>query len=471
MAIGMLLVDSVETIVAAEIDSIKSRKKSDKPRAKRRAFRHVQAHGNIHLDHVGPDPLFGREVKMFFRLSRPRVQVIIEALGNSDNPHFQSFRKDKFGRVGASMEAKVLLPLRVLAYGDAAHNYTDYFQVSPSFARVCCVQFNAMIPKLFGDEYLRLPTADDLRSVNALHKEVHKVDGMLGSLDCMHTYWKNCPVAWQGAYLGRQSGPTIVLEAIADYNLFFWHLSYGYAGAMNDLNILNISPLLKKWTEGSFGDTEAASGVVPFSVGGESFDRMYVLVDGIYPRYSRFVRGLPHPITDSERKFTKWQESARKDIERAFGVLQCKWKILSYPLHTKNTDTIAKLVTCCLLLHNMAVSDRVMDGDVRARYCPFECAEGGVRDKEVPTELPDENDEEFIPIAATVGAAATTDVSHTVARRGKTKERSVTTLSAFEAKLAATVAHRDEWKALKDDKEWARLQTALMRQRGATGRP
>jgi hypothetical protein len=63
---------------------------------------------------------------------------------------------------------------------------------------------------------------------------------MLGSLDCMHTtYWKNCPVAWQGSFQGKDKGQsTIILEAVADHCLWFWHASYGFSGALNDLNVL-----------------------------------------------------------------------------------------------------------------------------------------------------------------------------------------------------------------------------------------
>jgi Plant transposon protein len=80
----------------------------------------------------------------------------------------------------------------------------------------------------FGDEFMRLPTADDLKGLVALHKEMRGAPGMFGSLDCMHTtYWKNCPVvAWQQSLKGKASGPTIVMEAIADYNLWFWHVNW-----------------------------------------------------------------------------------------------------------------------------------------------------------------------------------------------------------------------------------------------------
>jgi hypothetical protein len=294
-------------------------------------------------DHLGPDVLFGKEFPLLFRLSRPRVELIIQQILNSGNDFFRSFRTNRFGRKGASIEAKVLLPLKVLAYGVAPHTFCDYFQMSVTQCGLCCRQFNRLIPTLFSSTFNRIPTATDLRAINELHKRVHGVEGMLGSLDCMHTYWKNCPVAWQQSFKGKQSGPTIVLEAAADYNLWFWHASYGYAGAMNDLNILIMSPLLDRLTNGTFKAVELEAGVIPFHIGDSPsspspsspppFDRMFLLVDGIYPKYSRFVRGFKAPITDEEVRFTGWQESARKDIERAFGVLQCKWKVLSFPIH------------------------------------------------------------------------------------------------------------------------------------------
>jgi hypothetical protein len=123
---------------------------------------------------------------------------------------------------------------------------------------------------LYNEEYLHSPSQSDLQQIVKLHKYIHGVDGMFGSLDCMHTHWKNCPTAWQGSFKsGKNStGPTVVLEAIADYHLWFWHASFGYAGSLNDLNILNLSPFLDKLVDGSFQKDEQESGVVPFECNG-----------------------------------------------------------------------------------------------------------------------------------------------------------------------------------------------------------
>jgi Plant transposon protein len=140
-------------------------------------------------------------------------------------------------------------------------------------------------------------------------------------------------------------------QSHSDYHLWFWHAAYGYAGTMNDISILALSPFLETLLDGSFATLEAD--VVPYNIGTESFKEMYVLVDGIYPLYSRFIRGFKEPVRQWETKFTAWQEASRKDIERAFGVLKGKccpiaWQG-SYKGKEKNRQLSLKqslIITC-----------------------------------------------------------------------------------------------------------------------------
>ena len=259
-----------------------------KRRKSRRLFDAHAAYDILTKNHLGPNPLFGKEFKLFFRLSRARVEIMLTDFGNysETDPFYESFRVDKFHRVGSSLETKILLPLKVLAYGVAPHTFCDYFQVSSPMAIEIYKKFLAIMPILYQDEYLRLPTAQDLRNITALHKRQHGVPGMIGSLDCMQTKWKNCPVGWQQSFRGRHKGmSTIILEAACDYNLWFWHSAYGFSGALNDGNVLSLSPLLDRMTNGTFIRLEEQSGVVPFFIENDRvpFNSTYFLVDGIYP--------------------------------------------------------------------------------------------------------------------------------------------------------------------------------------------
>ena len=90
---------------------------------------------------------------------------------------------------------------------------------------------------------------------------------------------------------------------------------------------------------------------------GSQYKRGYYLADGIYPKYSTLVKAYPYPTDPSEKKFKKLQESARKDIERAFGRLKAKWFILQRPLRAMTVAKIRQIVYTCIILGNMILKD------------------------------------------------------------------------------------------------------------------
>jgi Plant transposon protein len=199
--------------------------------------------------------------------------------------------------------------------------------------------------------FLRKMTRANAKRVSDLHLELYGVAGMAGSLDCMHAFWKNCPMAHQGVYAGKDAVPSLVLEAVADHNLFFWHTAFGFPGTHNNINILEQSPLLKDMLDGTFHrDVE---------VNNQQFYRLFYLADGIYPNCSRFVKSLSEAVGPRKKAYASWQEGARKDIERAFGVLQRKFAVLRRPFEQWHVESIKDIVYTTLILHNWMVTERV----------------------------------------------------------------------------------------------------------------
>nr|GEZ17777.1 ribosomal protein [Tanacetum cinerariifolium] len=62
--------------------------------------------------------------------------------------------------------------------------------------------------------------------------------------------------------------------------------------------------------------------IVPYEVNGVTFEKGYYLADGIYAWWSTFVRSFTVARDEKNAVFKRRQESARKNVERAFGVLQ-----------------------------------------------------------------------------------------------------------------------------------------------------
>jgi hypothetical protein len=208
--------------------------------------------------------------------------------------------------MAVDVDVKILCSLKLLAYGVLGSVFQDYFQIGETTALLCCekvshiVSHNAELCKKF----LRMPTRKDAQRVSSLHERIHGIVGMLGSLDCMHIPWKNCPKAWQGQFVcGKLGYPTIVLEALADYNLWFWHVAFGFPGSMNDINIWDNSPLHKAYVNGTFSLID-----FEFYIGGLRFTKLWVLaVDGIYPKLSHFVQTISVPLGRMWKRFMVWQ--------------------------------------------------------------------------------------------------------------------------------------------------------------------
>jgi Plant transposon protein len=118
------------------------------------------------------------------------------------------------------------------------------------------------------------------------------------------------------------------------------------------LNIWGGSNLQKQFLDGSW----SANVDFNFNIGEYSFSRFWILVDGIYPEISRFVKTHPAPLTRDEHIFAKWQEAAQKDIERAFCVLQRKFNILVRKVERWHTTEIRDVVEACIMLHNWMVT-------------------------------------------------------------------------------------------------------------------
>ncbi|XP_076945327.1 uncharacterized protein LOC143616368 [Bidens hawaiensis] len=72
---------------------------------------------------------------------------------------------------------------------------------------------------------------------------------------------------------------------------------------------------------------------------------------------NHFCRVYASPLSDKRKNFTKKQESARKDIEMAFGVLKKRWAMLANPIRCWTREKITEVVITCIILQNMILED------------------------------------------------------------------------------------------------------------------
>nr|CCA19309.1 F21J9.3 putative [Albugo laibachii Nc14] len=299
-------------------------------------------------DYFVERPVFSDEhFRRRFRLSRSVFSRVVDCISSSDAYFIQ--KPDAADRPGLSAIQKALSAIRQLAYGAPADSMDEYVRMAETTALESLKRFCVAVVDSLGDEYLRAPTTQDLSRLLRIGEE-RGFPGMLGSLDCMHWRWKNCPKGWAGQFTGKEKAPTIVPEAVADYEGWMWHLFFGMRGTHNEINVLDRSHLFTDLT-----DERAPS--VSYQINGTHYSIVYCLADGIYPPWAILVQTISNPQSKKKKFFAEAQESARKDVERAFGMLQSQYAILTRPCRLWSQEGMVYILKTCFILHLMAIKD------------------------------------------------------------------------------------------------------------------
>ncbi|GJU25680.1 ALP1-like protein isoform X1 [Tanacetum coccineum] len=229
-------------------------------------------------------------------------------------------RPDATGLMGYSVIMKCTSAILQLAYSTSPDALDEYLQMRKHCTNDCLYFFSMCIVDLFMAEFLRKPDVDDTQTLYAAHNSVHGLPRMLDNIDCMQWEWISCPKSW--------------------------HEKFGRAGANNDLTVLNHSLL--------FDDLlDDIAPVVPYEVNGVTFEKGYYLADGIYSQWATFVKSFTVARDEKNAVFKRRQESARKDVERAFGVLQGRWHIIARPARAWTLKKLRRIMYMCIILHNM----------------------------------------------------------------------------------------------------------------------
>ncbi|XP_022013817.1 uncharacterized protein LOC110913285 [Helianthus annuus] len=227
------------------------------------------AHECLVQDYFCENPLYDDgQFKRRFRMSR-RIFIKISNDLAGEFPFFIQ-RESASHKVGFSGIQKCITTIRQLAYDTESDAWDEYLRMS---SRMC---------------------RDSLEnSVKAAY-----------------------PTAWKGQHhRSDHDGPTLILQAVASQDLWIWQAYFGMADANNNIAVLVSSNLFDDVVDGVAPDTSFYANDVEYKYG-------YHLTDGIYPEWATLVKTLSCPDDEKKLHFKKKQESTRKDIERAFGVLK-----------------------------------------------------------------------------------------------------------------------------------------------------
>ncbi|XP_028055730.1 uncharacterized protein LOC114259902 [Camellia sinensis] len=214
----------------------------------------VEGNEQIYIDYFEDNPVYSEEYfRRCFRMRRSLFVSILHDIQEVNTYFIQT--RDATGAPGLSGVQNMIVALWILHYGVPTDAVDEYIRIGENIARL-----------LQEGEQCKFPR-------------------MLGSLDCMHWRWDKCPTIQAGAYTRHYHKPTVVVEAVATCDLWIWHAFFGMPGSLNDIIVLDWSPLFAKLTRGRAPTTN-------YTINNHRYTMGYYLADGIYPRWATIVKTI-----------------------------------------------------------------------------------------------------------------------------------------------------------------------------------
>ncbi|XP_048435371.1 uncharacterized protein LOC103944459 [Pyrus x bretschneideri] len=201
-----------------------------------------------------------------------------------------------------------------------AHDFRRRFRMK-STAIENRKRFCKAIEGIYRATYLRNPNREDLKRL--LRKaDKRGFPGIIGSLDCMHWEWKNVLL------LGLANSKAVMTSQPSHSRL--WRFTTHGFGML-------YSGLLDQTTISTFFGLLLCSIMLSMD-GHQNFD------------------------TSAKKKlFSQRQESYRKDVEKAFGILQAQWTIIRGPAQFWQSKDLHSIMMTYIILHNMIVEDKYIE--------------------------------------------------------------------------------------------------------------
>lgn len=160
---------------------------------------------------LGADPVYDdTKFRQIHRIPRPLYDEIFLRL-----EPMLARRCDATGLLPVSAHVRLMGTLRWLGdAGSSVHAQSEQC-ASPATITIARREVCRLIVETFGPEYLRRPTTDELKEIEAGYR-ARGFPGCFGVLDCMHVYWRKCPAILKGAYQGKY----VYIYYISEYNYY-----------------------------------------------------------------------------------------------------------------------------------------------------------------------------------------------------------------------------------------------------------
>ena len=146
--------------------------------------------------------------------------------------------------------------------------------------------------------------------------------GCLGSIDCVHLIWNNCPVVIKSQCQGKEKFPTLAFQVVVSHTRKIMLCSQPFYGSVNDKTICRYDKTIRlmkkdeKYMNRQWHCYDKDGNII-------TNKGMYFICDGGYHHWKMLIPPYKHQPEGSD--LSEWSEnieSKRKDIECTFGIVK-----------------------------------------------------------------------------------------------------------------------------------------------------
>ena len=193
------------------------------------------------------------------------------------------------------------------------------------------------------EDYICFPTTRrEMETIADGFRQRSGFPGVIGAIDGTHVTIPAPRSVHRAAFINRKGQSSMVVQLICDSSLRFLDVYTGWPGSVHDARVYRNSPVSHKIDD------------LP--------NDFHLLGDSAYP----ISKGMMVPFRDNghldtvEKKFNGCHMSTRVDIERAIGLLKCKFRRLKH-LEMHLEQEIPVVIASCCVLHNFILKYETVD--------------------------------------------------------------------------------------------------------------
>ena len=260
----------------------------------------------------------------YLSLWRPNFQMSRQTYNELCNVlRPDSIKQDTGMRRPVSVEKRVAVVLWRLDTGDMYRSCVLQYGIGESTAKVISEQFESALCRL-KNSYIRFSyTDEEVQEVMDCFEEEYHFPQIAGAIDGSHIEIRAAPDNHKD-YYNRKQFYSLVLRWDVAGKLLFRHNSFGYPGSVHNSRVLRLSGLADLAEKGQIlkSPTKIIQGyeVRPMLAGDSAYPLSVWLLKPFSTREN---------LLREEKKFNEKFSAMRAIVERAFGMLKRRWRILA----------------------------------------------------------------------------------------------------------------------------------------------